>query len=74
MLLQPCVSFCPGDPAVDNLLIDVVDVGMATACSLERIKFEVRDDDLYVPDVANSWADLWPLVRGKFRVQTDARW
>ena len=47
-----------------NLVIDVLDVGMATELSLGRVKFSVSDVDLFVPDVPDSWAILWPLVKG----------
>ena len=51
-------------PRLHNLVIDVVDVGMAMEVSLGRVKFFFSDFDLFVPDVPDTWATLWPLVKG----------
>jgi hypothetical protein len=55
-------------PRLHNLIIDVVDVGMfSPALLLGRIVLTVNKDDLYVPDVPQSWVDLcYPQGRGKF--------
>jgi hypothetical protein len=50
-------------PRLHNLIIDVVGVGW-TVRNLGRVKFDVCDD-LYVPDLEDGWAYLWPLVPQK---------
>jgi hypothetical protein len=51
---------------LQNLAIDIVDVGELTPMSFGHVKSTVCDDDLYVPDVADSWANPGPLVvRGR---------